>query len=161
MTEERKISLFDLMGKRVYVAGHKGMVGSALVRRLKSERCHILTTDRAALDLNRQTDTERWIDKAKPDAVILAAARVGGIAFNDSHPVDFLSDNLARRWRENLTSSAIRQLGRPFGGLATSSSALIRFDRAAKEWIGLVAHRIMGKTDALFPEPHRGSEFAC
>jgi GDP-L-fucose synthase len=95
MTEEEEISLFDLTGKRVYVAGHRGMVGSALVRRLESERCHILTADRAALDLRRQADTERWIDKAKPGAVILAAARVGGIAFNDSHPVDFLSDNLA------------------------------------------------------------------
>jgi GDP-L-fucose synthase len=95
MTEERKMSPFDLAGKGVYVAGHRGMVGSALLRRLESERCHILTADRAALDLRRQADTERWIDKAKPDAVILAAARVGGIAFNDSHPVDFLSDNLA------------------------------------------------------------------
>jgi GDP-L-fucose synthase len=95
MTEQRRIPLFDLTGKRVYVAGHKGMVGAALVRRLKSERCQILTVDRAALDLTRQADTEGWIENAKPDAVILAAARVGGIAYNNANPVDFLADNLA------------------------------------------------------------------
>jgi GDP-L-fucose synthase len=95
MIEEQKVPLVNLTGKRVYIAGYRGMVGSALVRRLGSERCDIITVDRAALDLTRQADTERWIDDAKPDAVILAAARVGGIAFNDSHPVDFLSDNLA------------------------------------------------------------------
>jgi GDP-L-fucose synthase len=71
------------------------MVGAALVRRLAAEPCAILTVDRAELDLTRQADTEQWIGAAKPDAVILAAAKVGGIAFNDSYPVDFLSDNLA------------------------------------------------------------------
>src|SRR5215467_1979339 len=95
MTEVEKTPLFDLADKRIYVAGHAGMVGSALVRRLGAESCTILTVDRAGLDLTRQAETERWIDAAKPDAVILAAAKVGGIAFNDSHPVDFLSDNLA------------------------------------------------------------------
>ena len=94
MTEAKNTPLFDLAGKRVYVAGHGGMVGSALVRRLRAEPCTILTVDRAGLDLTRQAETERWIGAAKPDAVILAAAKVGGIAFNDSHPVDFLSDNL-------------------------------------------------------------------
>jgi GDP-L-fucose synthase len=95
MTEAKNTRLFDLAGKRVYVAGHGGMVGAALVRRLKSEACTILTADRAALDLTRQAETEQWLGTAKPDAVILAAAKVGGIAFNNSHPVDFLSDNLA------------------------------------------------------------------
>jgi GDP-L-fucose synthase len=95
MTEAGTAPLFDLVGKRVYVAGHNGMVGAALVRRLKSESCTILTVDHAALDLTRQAETEQWIGTAKPDAVILAAAEVGGIAFNNSHPVDFLSDNLA------------------------------------------------------------------
>src|SRR5437762_2751866 len=94
MTEERKIPLFDLTGKRVYVAGHKGMVGAALVRRLGSESCQILTVDRTALDLTHQTDTDRWIDRAKPHVVIVAAAWVGGIAYNDANPVNFLSDNL-------------------------------------------------------------------
>src|SRR5215471_14204883 len=95
MIELRQTPLFDLAGKRVYVAGHAGMVGAALVRRLRAEACTILTVDRAGLNLTRQAETERWIDAAKPDAVILAAAKVGGIAFNDSNPVDFLSDNLA------------------------------------------------------------------
>src|SRR5262245_2626353 len=81
-------------GKHVYVAGHTGMVGAALVRRLRSESCTILTGARAELDLTRQMETDQWIETAKPDAV-MAAAKVGGIAFNDSHPVDFLSDNLA------------------------------------------------------------------
>jgi GDP-L-fucose synthase len=95
MTEVINAPLFDLAGKRVYVAGHAGMVGSALVRRLKDEPCIILTVDRARLDLTRQAETEQWISTAKPDAIILAAAKVGGIAFNNNYPVDFLSDNLA------------------------------------------------------------------
>jgi GDP-L-fucose synthase len=95
MTEAKNSPLFDLAGKRIYVAGHSGMVGAALVRRLKWESCTILTADRARLDLTRQTETEQWIGTAKPDAVILAAAKVGGIAYNDRYPVDFLSDNLA------------------------------------------------------------------
>ena len=95
MTDGKSTSLFELAGKHVYVAGHKGMVGAALVRRLRSESCMILTVDHAALDLTRQAETEQWIGNAKPDAVVLAAAKVGGIAFNNSHPVDFLSDNLA------------------------------------------------------------------
>ncbi len=88
-------ALFDFAGKRVYVAGHRGMVGSALVRRLKSESCEILAVDRTALDLTRQAETEHWMATAKPDAVILAAAKVGGIGFNNAYPVDFLADNLA------------------------------------------------------------------
>jgi len=96
MTEtNQSTSLFDFKGKRVYVAGHNGMVGAAVVRRLRSEDCEILTADRATLDLTRQTDTERWIGSAKPDAVIVAAAKAGGIAYNNSFPVDFLADNLA------------------------------------------------------------------
>ena len=95
MTDPAQAPLFDLAGKRVYVAGHAGMVGAAIVRRLKSERCTILTVDRATLDLTRQAETEQWIDAASPDAVIVAAAKVGGIAFNSAYPVEFLADNLA------------------------------------------------------------------
>ncbi|MGA8699767.1 MAG: GDP-L-fucose synthase [Xanthobacteraceae bacterium] len=95
MTEAKNIPLFDLAGKRVYVAGHGGMVGTALLRRLRSESCEILTVDHADLDLTRQAATEQWIGTAKPDAVILAAGKVGGIAFNNAYPVDFLADNLA------------------------------------------------------------------
>ena len=85
---------YDLAGKRVWVAGHNGMVGSALVRRLAREACEILTVDRAALDLRRQAEVEAWVAQARPQAVFLAAARVGGIAANDAYPADFLHDNL-------------------------------------------------------------------
>ena len=85
---------YDLAGKRVYVAGHRGMVGSALVRRLAREGCDVLTATRAELDLTRQADVEAWMEREKPDAVFLAAAKVGGILANDSFPADFLYDNL-------------------------------------------------------------------
>ncbi len=87
--------LFDLKGARVFVAGHKGMVGSAIVRRLASEQCEVLTVDRATVDLSRQAETERWFDEAKPDAVFVAAAKVGGIYANDTLPAEFITDNLA------------------------------------------------------------------
>jgi GDP-L-fucose synthase len=87
--------LFDLKGKRVFVAGHRGMVGSAIVRRLRSEDCTILSEDRQSLDLIRQAETESWLDRTKPEVVVVAAARVGGIAYNNAYPVDFLADNLA------------------------------------------------------------------
>jgi GDP-L-fucose synthase len=86
---------FDLTGKRVFVAGHRGMVGAALVRRLASERCDVLAADRRAVDLTRQADTEGWLRDNRPDVVVVAAARVGGIAYNNAYPVDFLADNLA------------------------------------------------------------------
>jgi GDP-L-fucose synthase len=87
--------IYALAGKRVWVAGHGGMVGSALVRRLEREDCEIVTADRAALDLRRQADVEAWIADAKPQAIFLAAARVGGILANASYPAEFLHDNLA------------------------------------------------------------------
>ncbi|WP_101067076.1 GDP-L-fucose synthase [Roseovarius salinarum] len=86
--------LFELAGKRVYVAGHRGMVGSAIVRRLEQEACEILTATHAELDLTRQADVEAWMTARKPDAVFVAAAKVGGILANDSYPADFLYDNL-------------------------------------------------------------------
>src|SRR5437899_11776979 len=86
---------FDLRGKRVYVAGHRGMVGSALVRRLASEDCQILTAGRDVVDLRDQQAVARWFDEHRPDAVFLAAARVGGIYANNEQPGDFLYDNLA------------------------------------------------------------------
>jgi GDP-L-fucose synthase len=87
--------LFELAGKRVYVAGHAGMVGSAIVRRLGREGCDILTADHAAVDLADQRQTEQWLAQAKPDAVFLAAARVGGIRANSTYPAAFIADNLA------------------------------------------------------------------
>ncbi|MBV8753431.1 MAG: GDP-L-fucose synthase [Hyphomicrobiales bacterium] len=87
--------LFDLAGKRVYVAGHTGMAGSAIARRLARENCEILTAKHGALDLADQAQTERWLAREKPDAVFLAAGRVGGISANNSYPVAFIGDNLA------------------------------------------------------------------
>jgi GDP-L-fucose synthase len=85
---------FSLMGQRVFVAGHRGMVGSALVRRLARENCEILTVGRQQVDLRRQAETEAWITKALPDAVFVAAGTVGGILANDSRPAEFLYDNV-------------------------------------------------------------------
>ncbi len=85
---------FRLTGRRVFVAGHRGMVGQALVRRLALEQFEVLTAPRETLDLTRQTDVEEWMAAAQPEVVFVAAARVGGIAANDSHPVDFLLQNL-------------------------------------------------------------------
>jgi GDP-L-fucose synthase len=85
---------YSLRGKRVWVAGHKGMVGGALVRRLARESCDILTADRDELDLTHQTDVERWMEARRPQAIFLAAAKVGGISANDTYPADFLQQNL-------------------------------------------------------------------
>lgn len=85
---------YNLAGKRVWVAGASGMVGSAVCRRLASENCEILTVPRSDLDLTRQADVERWMAENRPDVVILAAAKVGGIGANAAYPADFLYDNL-------------------------------------------------------------------
>jgi GDP-L-fucose synthase len=95
MTEVAPPLLFDLRGKRVYVAGHTGLAGSAIVRRLASEGCEILTAQHGTLDLAKQEATENWVMHARPDAIFLVAGRVGGIYANDTFPVDFLADNLA------------------------------------------------------------------
>ena len=86
---------YTLAGKRVWVAGHRGMVGSALVRQLETENCSVLTVGRDALDLRDPGAVRAWIKANAPQAVILAAAKVGGIVANDSWPADFLHDNLA------------------------------------------------------------------
>ncbi|HCQ82273.1 MAG TPA: GDP-fucose synthetase, partial [Rhodobiaceae bacterium] len=86
--------MYELAGKRIWVAGHTGMVGSAVCRRLETEDCEILTVPRAELDLLRQSDVEAWCAQEKPDAVIVCAARVGGILANDTYPADFIYQNL-------------------------------------------------------------------
>ena len=87
--------LFDLREKRIFVAGHRGLVGSAIVRRLAVEKCEVLTADRNTLDLTDQRATENWLESARPDAIFLAAGLVGGIHANNTYPADFISNNLA------------------------------------------------------------------
>jgi len=86
---------FALTGRTVWVAGHRGMVGRALMRRLAGEDCELLTVGRETLDLRRQADVEEWMAEARPEVVFLAAATVGGILTNDTRPADFIYDNLA------------------------------------------------------------------
>jgi GDP-L-fucose synthase len=80
--------------RRIFIAGHRGMVGSALVRRLAREDVELLTVGRDALDLRDQSAVRAWIAANAPDAIILAAAKVGGILANQNEPADFLADNL-------------------------------------------------------------------
>jgi GDP-L-fucose synthase len=85
---------YDLRGKRVWVAGHEGMVGGAIARRLASENCELLVAPRREGDLRSQAFVSNWVSKNKPQAVFLAAAKVGGIQANETYPVEFLRDNL-------------------------------------------------------------------
>ena len=87
-------SLYELTGKKVWVAGHRGMVGSALVRRLAGEGCEVLTVSRGQVDLRRQSDVDGWMAQNRPHAVFVAAAKVGGILANDSRPAEFIYENL-------------------------------------------------------------------
>lgn len=88
------MSSFDLTGKRVWVAGHRGMAGAAIARRLQRENCEIVTADRSELDLLRQDDVHAWMADGKIYAVFLAAATVGGIMANTTRPAEFLYENL-------------------------------------------------------------------
>ena len=100
---------FDLTGRRVWVAGHRGMAGSAIVRRLMRENCETVTATRSELDLLRQADVEAWMADRKIDVVFLAAATVGGIMANATRPAEFLYNNIAieanvihAAWRTNI-----------------------------------------------------------
>lgn len=86
---------FSLAGKRVWVAGHRGMAGSAVVRRLAQEKCQILTVDKGKVDIRRQDQVEAWMRAHRPQVVVVAAAKVGGILANSMYPAAFLYDNLA------------------------------------------------------------------
>jgi len=85
---------FDLTGKRVWAAGHRGMVGAAIARRLAAENVELLTATRGECDLVRQEETEAWLARHRPDVVVLAAAKVGGILANDTYPAEFIYENL-------------------------------------------------------------------
>lgn len=86
--------VYELEGKRVWVAGHRGMVGGAVVRRLARENCEIITAGRDIVDLTRQSQVEEWMAESQPDVIVMAAAKVGGILANETQPVDFLVQNL-------------------------------------------------------------------
>ncbi|MEQ8558535.1 MAG: GDP-L-fucose synthase [Henriciella sp.] len=85
---------YSLSGKRIFVAGHRGMVGAGVVRHLEREDCEILTASRQELNLLDQSGVRAWMADREPDAVVLAAAKVGGIVANDTYPADFLYENL-------------------------------------------------------------------
>lgn len=87
--------IFSLIGKKAWVAGHGGMVGSAIVRRFGGEDCEIVTVGRDKVDLRNQSEVEAWLEANRPDVVFLAAATVGGILANDTRPAEFIYDNLA------------------------------------------------------------------
>jgi len=97
---------YCLAGKRVWVTGHSGMVGGALVRRLASEDCTVLTAGRDELDLKRQAEVEAWVGAQRPQAIVMAAGTVGGILANDSRPADFLYDNIVMQ--ANVAEAAFR-----------------------------------------------------
>ncbi|MET4517003.1 GDP-L-fucose synthase [Bradyrhizobium sp. I1.7.5] len=86
---------FELRGKTVYVAGHRGMVGAALVRRLAREDVNLLTVDRCEVDLCNQAAVFDWFAKARPQVIFLAAAKVGGIVANNTLRAEFIYDNIA------------------------------------------------------------------
>lgn len=86
--------IYSLKNKKIWVAGHNGLVGSALCRRLESENCQVLTVSKAELDCRDQQAVQSWMLAHKPDAVIIAAAKVGGIQANIDAPAEFLFDNL-------------------------------------------------------------------
>jgi len=99
--------IFPLTGKRVWVAGHRGMVGSAIVRRLASEGCEVVTATRAEIDLKSPDQVRAFVADRKPAAIFMAAAKVGGIMANDTYPADFLYDNLMIA--ANVTEAAYRE----------------------------------------------------
>ena len=87
--------IFNLTAKRIYVAGHRGMVGSAILRRLATCGCDMITAGRDEVDLERQDQAEGFLTKSRPDVVIVAAAKVGGIRANSVYPAEFIGRNLA------------------------------------------------------------------
>lgn len=98
--------VYPLSGKRIFVAGHRGMVGSAIARELRARVCEVVVADRVSLDLTRQEAVEAFMHRERPQAVVVAAAKVGGIAANAAYPADFLYDNLMLQL--NLINAAAR-----------------------------------------------------
>jgi GDP-L-fucose synthase len=96
--------MYGLAGKKVWIAGHCGMVGSALVRRLASEACEVIVAGRDHVDLKRQSQVEGFLAEARPDVIVMAAVKVGGILANNALPAEFLYDNLIIE--ANITQAA-------------------------------------------------------
>src|SRR3990167_563351 len=96
--------MYDLCNRKIFVAGHRGLVGGALLRRLEREDCEILTAGREQVDLIRQDQVEKFLQHERPDAIIIAAATVGGIMANSTYPVEFLYNNLMIK--ANVTAAA-------------------------------------------------------
>lgn len=95
MPAQQAPEIYSLEGKKVWVAGHRGMVGSALVRRLQSENCgQIITATRDDVDLTQQYAVRSWLKKEKPQSIFIPAAKVGGIYANATYPAEFLYENL-------------------------------------------------------------------
>ena len=103
---QRKVEFFK-MSERIFVAGHRGMVGSAILRRLDDEaRFEVITRARSELDLCNGSAVNEFFAQEKPDVVVMAAARVGGIHANDAYSAEFIYENLAISM--NLTHAAWR-----------------------------------------------------
>ena len=90
----KRSKVFDLEGKKIWVAGHNGMVGSSILRKLKKYNCEILTVEKKTVDLISKEEVESWMKIKKPDVIFLAAAKVGGIYANMNYPTEFLYDNI-------------------------------------------------------------------
>jgi len=86
--------MFNLKAQKVFIAGGYGMVGSAIARQLEKENCEVITNRRDTLDLTRQAQVERFLKDVRPDVVVMAAAKVGGILANETYPADFIYSNL-------------------------------------------------------------------
>ena len=123
----------------IYVAGHNGLVGAAIVRRLRADGARqLLLRTRKELDLRRQADVERFFSEHRPQYVFLAAAKVGGIEANRSHPALFLRDNL--QMQTNRCGAALRYAQTAVPGLELHLSAT----GAAADARGLPAYRATG-----------------
>jgi GDP-L-fucose synthase len=85
---------YTLSGKKIWIAGHRGMVGSSICRQLEKEDCNIIKAGRDKVNLVNQAEVNDWMNSVKPDAIVLAAAKAGGIEANNNFPVDFLYENL-------------------------------------------------------------------
>ena len=98
--------IYSLKGKKIWVSGHTGMVGSALIKKLESIKYDVLTIERKKLDLRIQSDVDSWINKNSPDIIFHVAAKVGGILENSNKPADFISENL--QIQNNVINAAFK-----------------------------------------------------